>query len=109
MESNSLIHTYPCGDKKCVGTAIPLAKEGRFYYHPKHVPAGCGSDWLRILIPADFEVHRCNVCDVDWLFGDNKRKIPEYLEASYLEHAKLIGKVVDDFRAAQKKALKDEY
>lgn len=90
-----------CGDEKCPGLAIPTAKDGRFYQHPKH-------DWLRIAIPADSIVHRCNTCNADWLYDDNHTKIPAFLESSYQEHATMIKGIVDDYRAKMKREAADK-
>lgn len=95
--SGELIQTFPCGDEKCAGTCVPLAKEGRFYYQPDR-------PWLYIPLPTDLLVPRCNVCNRDWLKAIHQKAVNEALEESYQEHKSLVTVIVDDYRARQRRA-----
>jgi len=92
---SDLIHVFPCQQEGCRGTAIPLAKDGRFYAHPTH-------GWLFVCIPAHFLIHRCSNCGRDWLTEPNQKLVNDFLEESFQEHASLIRGVVDAARAKAK-------
>ncbi len=86
------MHAFTCLKENCGGIVEPIAKEGRMFPHPEF-------GFCFISLPRDMPIHRCNVCQTDWLTKETEKKVHAFLVDSFKEHEELISKIVNKYRA----------